>query len=204
MQQSNYHQFDVSKRPVWQKLLITLFLLCIANIIKYLLRDYIGHGAPFLLYFGSIMLCGRFIGFWYAIASTLVFALIATIYFLIPYEGFTVAAFLKMGIYLLEGYFITVLANGLRQRLEALQISEVNFSTLISKSKDGLAKFAANGNIIYMSPSIESITGMSRIALASNNFNIFPSENDRKLVAEKFLEVVSHPGKSTVVIHPYL
>lgn len=204
MQQSNYNQFDVSKRPVWQKSLITISLLCVANFIKYLLRDYIGHSTPFLLYFGFIMLCGRFIGFWYAIASTLVFAIIATIYFLIPYKGFTLAAFLKIGIYLLEGYFIAALANGLRQRLEALQISEVNFSTLISKSKDGLAKFAANGNIIYMSPSIESITGMSRLALASNNFNIFRSENDRKLVAEKFLEVVSHPGKSTVVIHPYL
>jgi PAS domain S-box-containing protein len=198
-----YLTLNISKRPAWIKILATAILVCMASLIKYLLRNYIGHGTPFLIYFGFIMLCGRFIGFWYGIAATIIFGIIATIYFVLPYEGLTVASVSKIVIYGLEGYFISSLSNSVRRRMETAELAHLNFVTLISKSKDGLAKFSASGKILFMSPSIEVITGLTIEALERSNFDIFPTEMDKKIVSEHFLRIVKDPGESVSFTHQY-
>jgi K+-sensing histidine kinase KdpD len=80
----HYSKLDISNRSTAFKLAITIVLVALANLIMFALQDFIGLGTSFLIYFGFIMLCGRFIGFWYGIICMIACGLIATIYFYAP------------------------------------------------------------------------------------------------------------------------
>ena len=81
MAAEHYSRFDISGKDSFIKIIVTAALILIANIIKFSLQDYIGYGTPFLVYFGLVMLCGRFIGFWHAIASLFICGIIAAVFF---------------------------------------------------------------------------------------------------------------------------
>lgn len=198
-----YSKLDISNRSIAFKVAATIILIALANLIKFALHDYIGAGTPFLIYFGFIMLCGRFIGFWYGMICMITCGIIATIFFMIPYESFTIASAVKLLIYGIEGFFIAYLTDGIRKTLNAASLANSNFKMLISKSQDGLARLSKEGKILYITPSIENITGFKQEELAAQGFDIFPEESDRQEVAANFLKIINEPGQSVTFIHRY-
>lgn len=199
----HYSRLDISNKSIAVKILATVALIVVANILKFPLQNYIGAGTPFLLYFGFIMLCGRFIGFWYGIACMIACGIIALIFFILPHESFTIAATIKILIYYIEGFFIAYLANDLRKTLNAARLANFNFKKLISKSQDGLARISKEGKLLYISPSIETMTGFDEHTLKSGRFDIFPVESDRDEVAANFLKILNEPGGSITFTHRY-
>ena len=200
---AHFSRFDISSKSVAVKVTVTVVLIVLANILKFSLQDYIGEGTPFLLYFGFTMLCGRFIGFWYAIACLLVCGIVAFIFFMLPHEGYTIKVLVKLIIYLLEGLFIASFTNGFRKTLNAVKQSSSNFKLLISKSHDGLARISKEGKLLYISPAIEIITGFNGEDLKNDGFDIFPAEDDRLEVAGNFLKIINEPGQSLTFVHRY-
>ncbi|CAN5830460.1 hypothetical protein BH10BAC2_BH10BAC2_21650 [soil metagenome] len=200
---AHYSRLDISNRSAPFKTTATVVLIIAANLIKYYLKDYVGAGTPFLVYFGFIMLCGRFIGFWYGMMCTIACGITAAIFFMLPYEAFTLSSVIKLLIYGIEGFFIALLSNGFRKTLIAVSIASNNFKMLISKSQDGLARISKEGKILYISPLIETITGLKQEALKSGGFDIFPEETDRQEVAARFLKVISEPLQSVTFTHRY-
>lgn len=200
---ANYSRLDISNKSVPVKTAVTVILIIAANLIKFYFKDYIGEGTPFLIYFGFIMLCGRFIGFWYGMLCTAVCAVSATIFFILPYEAFTISSAVKLLIYGIEGFFIALFSNGFRKTLTALRIANNNFKMLISKSQDGLARISRGGKLLYISPALENITGLSQEALNTGGFDLFPEETDRQEVAAQFLKIIAEPGQSVTFTHRY-
>jgi PAS domain S-box-containing protein len=122
---------------------------------------------------------------------------------MLPYESFTISSVVKLLIYGIEGLFIVYFTDGVRKTLNAVRLANNNFKTLISKSQDGLARLSKDGKILYVSPSIENITGFNQNGLAAQGFDIFPEDADRQEVAANFLKIVNEPGQSVTFIHRY-
>jgi PAS domain S-box-containing protein len=198
-----YSKVDISNRSMPFKIAVTIALIALANLITFALQNFIGLGTSFLIYFGFIMLCGRFIGFWHSIICMIACGLIASVFFVIPYESFSISAAVKMLIYGIEGLFIVYFTDGIRKSLNAATLANNNFKMLISKSQDGLARLSKDGKILYISPSIENITGFNEYGLATQGFDIFPEEADRQEVTANFLKIINEPGQSVTFIHRY-
>lgn len=198
-----FSRFDLSNKSLLTKIFATCCLVLLANLIKLSLHDYIGVGTPFLIYFGFVMICGRFIGFWYAIACLLVCGVTAAIYFIIPVEGYVFSAAIKLLIYFIEGFFISLVTNNVRKTLNLAKLANRNFKLLISNSRDGLARISKDGKLLYISTAVELLTGFTKEELQTQNFDIFPEDTDRKEVAEKFLHILTQPEKSVRIVHRY-
>src|SRR5689334_8688696 len=98
-----FSNFDLSNKSLAVKLSATIALIAIANVIKFSLREYIGDGVPFLIFFTFILICGFFIGFWYALICTLVFGVVGDMYFMLPYGAIYQSEVIKLFIFFLEG-----------------------------------------------------------------------------------------------------
>ncbi len=199
----HFSRFDLSTENTLVKISATLLLIIIANFLKFILKEYISIGTPFLIYFAIVMACGRFIGFWYAVFCFMVCGIIAAIFFIIPEHGFGLTAIVQLFIYFIESLFIAVTASGFTKALTTVKINISNFKLLVSHSEDGIARISKEGKIFYISPAIEKITGLNKEELVAGGFNIFPEEKERKLVAESFLNVINQPGKSITIVHGY-
>lgn len=204
LQRLNKIKLDLSAKSTTVKVIVTILLMVLVNILKLLLKDYISSSTPFLLYFGLVLICGRYIGFWYAIFACLVCGVVAYVFFIYPVDGFKLQQLIAIIIYVLECIFIAYLTNEFKKALVAVEESEANFKALIENSADGIAKISASGEILFLSPSFQRIVGFTATEFQANRLRIFPNEKEREIVAKEFLNILKEPGKSVTVVHQYL
>ena len=198
-----FSNFDISNKSLILKISATIALIAIANVIKFSLREYIGDGVPFLIFFTFIILTGFFIGFWYAVTCTLIFGIVGDMYFMLPYGAIYQPEVIKLCIFFIEGICISALSNAFRKTLRETQKAKDNFKLLISKSNDGLARISENGKILYLSPSVQAITGYTKEELESGGFNIFPEEKDRDVIVTEFFKVLREEKNGILFTHRY-
>ena len=122
MQQSFLSRFnkiklDLSTRSTTEKLLITLLLVALINSLKFLLKDLIAPSSPFLMFFGLVVICGRYIGFWYAILACMVSGAAAYVFIIYPNNGFKPQQLFAIVIYILECVFIAYITDEFRKAL---------------------------------------------------------------------------------------
>jgi PAS domain S-box-containing protein len=83
---------------------------------------------------------------------------------------------------------------------EKLKKSEARYRALIEKSRDGITISDAKGNILYCSPSIQSLLGYSPDAFLQMNVSEFFHPEEVESITPELQKVIQTPGKSVTLV----
>lgn len=78
---------------------------------------------------------------------------------------------------------------------EKIIASEKRFKSLVENSKDAVSIFTAEGNVLYLSPSVEKILGYTREDVAGTNLGEMVHADDLPGLTAAFEEALSRPGQ---------
>ncbi len=82
---------------------------------------------------------------------------------------------------------------------EALRLSEQRFRALIENSSDAIALFAADGTILYGSPSTTQVLGYTLDEFVGRNAFELIHKDDHEFVLNRLTESLQHPGTGVSV-----
>ncbi len=82
---------------------------------------------------------------------------------------------------------------------EALRRSETHFRSLIENVADVICKLDGAGNLLYASPSVQTLLGIPPDALQQLNLSGFVHEDDRRAFAQALGQAIQRPGASFTV-----
>jgi PAS domain S-box-containing protein len=123
----------------------------------------IGNQAPFLLYFGVIIICTGFGGIGPGIFATTLSTFATIYFFLYPYGKLALnhIQVVQATVFISECLILIALSSAVTTSGRKLKRSSKRFKALIEKSKDGIIVANRKGRIMYASPATRKILGYS-------------------------------------------
>jgi PAS domain S-box-containing protein len=187
-----WNQEKMVNRPIWFHILFPFILTVLATLLKLKSFDH-AEQAPFLLFFGVIMISAAYGGTYAAIYAT-TFTLISTFtFFLYPFiqQGQLKDPILKLVGFLLEAVMVTWLINRLQADHHQLRKSEEKFRSMIEKSDEGFFMTNGSGHILYTSPSINTILGYTALEIKGTDYFNLLHPDDVKSFRYTFINLLS-------------
>ncbi|HTN77553.1 MAG TPA: PAS domain S-box protein [Pirellulaceae bacterium] len=189
---------------------VSLLATLAGLLLRWQLHPVLGDRALYSTYFPAVILAAYFGGFWPGLIVTLLSAVANNFLLVEPHfvlqlkgTGDTVA----LALFVLTGLFISGMSESLhraqirilnderRRAHEALRQTEERFRSMVQNSSDIISVFAADGTILYQTPSIERLLGHSaQERIGKNVFNeplVHPDDLARKRAF--FADLVNHP-----------
>jgi len=193
----------ISDQPAYLRYLLALILVAAATYLKIRFFELIGTQTPFLLYFGVMIVCSRWLGKGPAFFC-LALSVIATDYFFMaPYYFFAVnfREAVQLLFFILEAFLLIGLSSALTKAIKA-NISQMElFGAIMEKSSDGIVVVDKEGKRTYCSPSVQTVIGYS-----AEEYVSFPAwklghPEEIELVKAQYADLVSKPGQSDILVH---
>ncbi len=169
---------------------LAVFSVGLVVCLKLLFMNVLGEGAPFLMFFGAILLTASYAGKKPAWAATLLSALVANYFFMRPSNEVAISAqsLLQTVVFLLEGFLISEVSSRWRDsEREARRQSELLRTTLLSIG-DGVVATDANGVVTLMNPVAENLIGYGQEEAEGN-----PLSDIFKIISETTRQAVGSP-----------
>jgi PAS domain S-box-containing protein len=182
---------------------VPILLAITATLIKLWLTVYIGNRTPFLLYFGVVIVTGKYFGKTSAIIVTIVSALFANVLFLYPNFRLVVnvASVIQTIVFILECALLISLSTALQKAKKVIDKNDARFRALVEKSSEGILTMNVNGKFLYCSPSVQNILGYT-----DDEFLNLPSwqllhEDEVLEIKEEFFRFLAHDDKTATFLH---
>jgi len=190
--------------PLLSSFIITFLIVLAVTLIKVHFSPVIGIQAPFLLYFGVIIVISRTFGRMPAIFAIILMIFAAGYFFMPAFHRRDLESWsqlVQLFIFSAEAYLVLELSTALTIVLAKNVIDQERFKAIIEKSKDAIMLINEDGKITYCSPAVESIIGFS-----SEDYQLMPLWNlthadDLENLQTQYLELVQQPGQEVAVIH---
>ncbi|MCU0498073.1 MAG: PAS domain S-box protein [Anaerolineae bacterium] len=180
----------------WKGLLTAVIVVLIATAIKSLLNPLYGVESPFLLFFSAVVISAWLGGFSAGVLATVLAALLADYFFLIPYFSFNLMPHqaLRLLTFITEGLIISFLSHRFwvsrqradheyQQRLTAersLRENEEQFRLLIENATEyAIILLNDQGQINSWNRGAERITGYAKEEAIGQPLDLFYLEVDR-------------------------
>jgi PAS domain S-box-containing protein len=202
---SRFAVIDLSQRNFIVRYGVATVLVLIATLVNIYHKELFS-GVPFILYFAVVTTCARFTGFGSSVYATIISTIITFYLFLFPSNNMQVdeEVITKALLFILISALIISFSYAYSIQNKALIKSAISFQNLIANSVDGIAKITPKGQVIYLSPSVEKISGYSPKELIHNNEIMLTDKEDREKLGRGFLEVIKTSDKSITITHKYV
>ncbi|MBW4575950.1 MAG: PAS domain S-box protein [Aphanothece sp. CMT-3BRIN-NPC111] len=194
---------------------VAVFTVAIALILKLLLKPWIGlEETPFLTFFVSIAIAAWYGGIGPGVMATVMSAWVCDYFFLIPHYVFslqTVGQGVQIGLFVLEGLFISVLVTSLQSakrraelnkleiqhHQESLRQTEEGFRLLVEGVKDyAIYRLDPHGYIVSWNEGAERIKGYRAEEIIGRHISYcYPEEDIQRGKPEQNLKVAAEVGR---------
>src|ERR1017187_727799 len=196
----------LNKRNPFIRYSFAVSLVLVVTYFKLLFYGTIGGQAPFLLYFGVIIICTGFGGIGPGIFATILSTLVTIYFFLYPYRQLSLDHIqaVQTVVFISECLLIIALSSAVTSSGRRLQRSSKRFKALIEKSNEAIAVVDLKGKIFYASPATRKVLGYSPAEL--RRIEVFsklnPDETD--MLRNQIMPVLEVGNKSITVEHRFL
>jgi PAS domain S-box-containing protein len=202
-QQNAMKRISISELPAYLRYILSVVLTAAATFFKLRFFDLIGSQTPFLLYFGAIIVCSRWLGKGPAFFSLLM-SLLATVYFFMaPYNAFAInfRQAVELFLFAMEAWLIISLSVALIKSTKKNLAQMKLFEAIMAKSSDGIVVVNKEGKRTYCSPSVENVIGYT-----DEEYLHFPAwklghPDELDGIREQYSKLVERPGEGTVLLH---
>jgi PAS domain S-box-containing protein len=196
-------KLSTSALPVSARYIFSFVLISIATVLKLHFFELIGSQTPFLLYFGTIIICSRWLGKGPAYFSLLM-SLLATTYFFMRAYG-ALALNVRQGVQLfffsIEAGLLIGLSAALTESTKKHMAQIKLFEAIMAKSSDGIVVVNNDGKRSYCSPSVKNVIGYT-----AEEYLEFPAwklghPDELEGITAQYKRIIEKPGESSVLLH---
>ncbi|WP_378957951.1 PAS domain S-box protein [Pedobacter mendelii] len=178
-------------------------LVSIATIIKLYHFNMIGLSTPFLLYFGTVIVCSRWLGKGPAYFGISISLLAIIYFFMAPYGALAINhnQSIQLLLYTVEAWLLIGLSNALNESTKKNLTQMKLFEAIMAKSTDGIVVVDKDGKRTYCSPSVENVIGYSAeeyLKLPAWKLG-HPDELER--IKEQYKNLTESSGECMVLLH---
>ncbi|RNL51421.1 PAS domain S-box protein [Pedobacter jejuensis] len=189
--------------PVYMRYVLSFGLVSIATIIKLYHFNMIGLSTPFLLYFGTVIVCSRWLGKGPAYFGISISLLAIIYFFMAPYGALAINhnQSIQLLLYTVEAWLLIGLSNALNESTKKNLTQMKLFEAIMAKSTDGIVVVDKDGKRTYCSPSVENVIGYSAeeyLKLPAWKLG-HPDELER--IKEQYKNLTESSGECMVLLH---
>ena len=178
-------------RPAWLRYLVALIaVFAVMQARIYLARHMTGmDGPPLIMMMSAVIVAAAFGGVGPGIFATLAGAAVSDYMFIEPVGkilGNSAAYDIRLGLFVLEGLFVSAVIRALRRSSQASRTMERNLKLIADNTSDVIFAYDMAGQLLYVNPAFETLTGHSTSELRENPFMNYVHPDDSVRMQELF------------------
>lgn len=178
-------------RPTWIRYLVALLaVFAVMQLRLYLGRHMKGmEGPPFTMMFAAVIVAAAFGGAGPGVFASLIGAAVCDFMFIEPRGtllGNNVGYDLRLGLFVAEGLFVSWVIQALRRSSQASRQMERNLRLIANNTSDVIFAYDMAGQLLYVNPAFETLTGNSVGELRENPFMNYVHPDDSVRMQELF------------------
>src|SRR5438105_3616071 len=178
-------------RPTWLRYLVALIAVVVVMQVRiYLGRHWQGmDGPPFTMMFAAVIVAAMFGGAGPGVLATVAAAVVCDYKFLKPENHFfnnDPGSDLRLGLFVLEGLFVSWLVQALKRSSATSRQMERNLRLIAQNTTDVIFAYDMSGQLLYVNPAFETLTGNSVNDLRENPFMNYVHPDDSQRMQDLF------------------
>src|SRR5258706_6727440 len=151
-------------RPIWLRYCISLVAVFAVMEVRIFFEHRMKgmEGPPFTMMFLAVILSAAFGGFGPGILATLVGAAVCDFMFIEPRGtllGNSLGYDLRLGLFVIEGFFISWIFQALKRSSAATRQMERNLRLIAENTTDVIFAYDMSGQLLYVNAAFEALTG---------------------------------------------